>query len=313
MKDEGEGPEATAQPSPGGSPISFLRSLSCSGSVPKPRGRGDGRSAGQECGSRGGTAWVPATGPGPPLPPCPQSSGARYAARAARPGGDWCETGFEPYRRPRNVSSSHRPGKPVSFPCGRRICGLGFSSKYFVIRSPMFVQVWGTLKVPKPLRWIKLFWQSSRSGGQAGRCTCRRCSLGVASGGRHTGFSEPHRQVPRGCRRSHDGGRLGEQERKGPRPSCAQELPEQWTNTKKLAVQVKQNVAPLQANEVNILRRKCQQFEVETPGAGTPSARRGCLLGQSPGDGHMGVSPAAQAAGVPREVPARSPVQLHRP
>uniref|UniRef100_A0A8C9JNR1 Dynein axonemal heavy chain 17 n=1 Tax=Panthera tigris altaica TaxID=74533 RepID=A0A8C9JNR1_PANTA len=33
-----------------------------------------------------------------------------------------------------------------------------------------------------------------------------------------------------------------------------QELPEQWTNTKKLAIQVKQNVAPLQANEVNIQR-----------------------------------------------------------
>ncbi|XP_057571174.1 dynein axonemal heavy chain 17 [Hippopotamus amphibius kiboko] len=41
-----------------------------------------------------------------------------------------------------------------------------------------------------------------------------------------------------------------------------QELPEQWTNTKKLAIQVKQNVAPLQANEVSILRRKCQQFEL---------------------------------------------------
>lgn len=41
-----------------------------------------------------------------------------------------------------------------------------------------------------------------------------------------------------------------------------QELPEQWTTTKKLAFQVKQNVAPLQANEVSILRRKCQQFEV---------------------------------------------------
>ncbi|XP_054988433.1 dynein axonemal heavy chain 17 [Sorex araneus] len=41
-----------------------------------------------------------------------------------------------------------------------------------------------------------------------------------------------------------------------------QELPEQWTATKKLALQVKQNVAPLQANEVSILRRKCQQFEV---------------------------------------------------
>uniref|UniRef100_A0A8C5LC16 Dynein axonemal heavy chain 17 n=1 Tax=Jaculus jaculus TaxID=51337 RepID=A0A8C5LC16_JACJA len=42
-----------------------------------------------------------------------------------------------------------------------------------------------------------------------------------------------------------------------------QELPEKWTNTKKLAIQVKQNVAPLQANEVNILRRKCQQFEIK--------------------------------------------------
>ncbi|KAM4823531.1 dynein axonemal heavy chain 17 [Urocitellus parryii] len=42
-----------------------------------------------------------------------------------------------------------------------------------------------------------------------------------------------------------------------------QELPEQWANTKKLAIQVKQNVAPLQANEVSILRRKCQQFEIK--------------------------------------------------
>ncbi|XP_006869595.1 PREDICTED: dynein heavy chain 17, axonemal [Chrysochloris asiatica] len=42
-----------------------------------------------------------------------------------------------------------------------------------------------------------------------------------------------------------------------------QELPEQWANTKKVAIQVKQNVAPLQANEVNILRRKCQQFELK--------------------------------------------------
>uniref|UniRef100_A0A8C2LLZ8 Dynein axonemal heavy chain 17 n=1 Tax=Cricetulus griseus TaxID=10029 RepID=A0A8C2LLZ8_CRIGR len=42
-----------------------------------------------------------------------------------------------------------------------------------------------------------------------------------------------------------------------------QELPEKWTHTKKLAIQVKQNVSPLQANEVNILRRKCQQFELK--------------------------------------------------
>ncbi|XP_065591374.1 dynein axonemal heavy chain 17 isoform X2 [Cyrtonyx montezumae] len=41
-----------------------------------------------------------------------------------------------------------------------------------------------------------------------------------------------------------------------------QELPEQWEDTKKLSFHVKQNVAPLHANEVNIIRRKCQQFEV---------------------------------------------------
>ncbi|NWQ91943.1 DYH17 protein, partial [Burhinus bistriatus] len=41
-----------------------------------------------------------------------------------------------------------------------------------------------------------------------------------------------------------------------------QELPEHWDGTKKLCLRVKQSVAPLQANEVNIIRKKCQQFEV---------------------------------------------------
>ncbi|XP_039201063.1 dynein heavy chain 17, axonemal isoform X2 [Crotalus tigris] len=41
------------------------------------------------------------------------------------------------------------------------------------------------------------------------------------------------------------------------------DLPEQWNNTKKLSFQVKQNVAPLQASEVTIIRRKCQQFEIK--------------------------------------------------
>ncbi|KAL2078484.1 hypothetical protein ACEWY4_026169 [Coilia grayii] len=41
------------------------------------------------------------------------------------------------------------------------------------------------------------------------------------------------------------------------------DLPEHWNNTKKSALQVKQNVAPLQAHEVNIIRRKCQQFEIK--------------------------------------------------
>ncbi|NWW45969.1 DYH17 protein, partial [Pedionomus torquatus] len=37
-----------------------------------------------------------------------------------------------------------------------------------------------------------------------------------------------------------------------------QELPEQWDSTKKLCLRVKQSAAPLQANEVNIIRKKCQ-------------------------------------------------------
>ncbi|XP_043925655.1 dynein axonemal heavy chain 17-like [Protopterus annectens] len=40
------------------------------------------------------------------------------------------------------------------------------------------------------------------------------------------------------------------------------DLPEKWNNIKKIALVVKQNVAPLQANEVSIIRRKCQQFEI---------------------------------------------------
>ncbi|CAH1795230.1 unnamed protein product [Owenia fusiformis] len=42
-----------------------------------------------------------------------------------------------------------------------------------------------------------------------------------------------------------------------------QELPEQWNNTKKIHITVKQQVAPLQANEVNNIRRKCASFDVQ--------------------------------------------------
>ncbi|XP_077407169.1 dynein axonemal heavy chain 9 isoform X2 [Vanacampus margaritifer] len=42
-----------------------------------------------------------------------------------------------------------------------------------------------------------------------------------------------------------------------------EELPEKWTNVKKKAMLVKQQVAPLQAIEVASLRRKCASFEVE--------------------------------------------------
>jgi len=44
--------------------------------------------------------------------------------------------------------------------------------------------------------------------------------------------------------------------------SLLQELPEKWNNTKKIAVTVKQQVAPLQATEVSIIRRKCASFDV---------------------------------------------------
>ncbi|KAG8446024.1 hypothetical protein GDO86_013774 [Hymenochirus boettgeri] len=42
-----------------------------------------------------------------------------------------------------------------------------------------------------------------------------------------------------------------------------EELPEKWNNIKKMAITVKQHVAPLQANEVALLRRKCATFDVE--------------------------------------------------
>ncbi|KAM8946996.1 dynein axonemal heavy chain 9 [Pelodytes ibericus] len=41
-----------------------------------------------------------------------------------------------------------------------------------------------------------------------------------------------------------------------------EELPEKWNNIKKMAITVKQQVAPLQANEVTLLRRKCATFDV---------------------------------------------------
>ncbi|XP_008853923.1 dynein heavy chain 9, axonemal [Nannospalax galili] len=42
-----------------------------------------------------------------------------------------------------------------------------------------------------------------------------------------------------------------------------EELPEKWNNMKKMAITVRQEVAPLQANEVALLRRRCTAFDVE--------------------------------------------------
>nr|XP_015213314.1 PREDICTED: dynein heavy chain 11, axonemal [Lepisosteus oculatus] len=46
---------------------------------------------------------------------------------------------------------------------------------------------------------------------------------------------------------------------------CTQleELPEKWNNTKKIAVSVKHEVAPLQTAEVSVIRRKCVAFEMK--------------------------------------------------
>ncbi|KAK2522490.1 hypothetical protein Q9233_010487 [Columba guinea] len=42
-----------------------------------------------------------------------------------------------------------------------------------------------------------------------------------------------------------------------------EKLPEKWNNIKKLAIAVKQHVAPLQANEMTVLRKSCSAFDVE--------------------------------------------------
>ncbi|XP_007946239.1 dynein axonemal heavy chain 9 [Orycteropus afer afer] len=42
-----------------------------------------------------------------------------------------------------------------------------------------------------------------------------------------------------------------------------EELPEKWNNIKKMAIMVRQQVAPLQANEVTLLRQRCTAFDVE--------------------------------------------------
>lgn len=40
------------------------------------------------------------------------------------------------------------------------------------------------------------------------------------------------------------------------------ELPDKWTHTKKLAVTTKQLVAPLQANQVNLLRKRITLYDI---------------------------------------------------
>lgn len=53
-----------------------------------------------------------------------------------------------------------------------------------------------------------------------------------------------------------------------------QELPEKWKSLRKIAFTVKHEVAPLQSNEVSVIRRKCVQFEVSLSVSGI-----GCQCG----------------------------------
>ncbi|XP_069917499.1 dynein axonemal heavy chain 9 isoform X5 [Oryctolagus cuniculus] len=54
-----------------------------------------------------------------------------------------------------------------------------------------------------------------------------------------------------------------EQELPGTVFNQLEELPEKWNNIKKMAITVRQQVAPLQANEVAILRQRCTAFDIE--------------------------------------------------
>ena len=40
-------------------------------------------------------------------------------------------------------------------------------------------------------------------------------------------------------------------------------MPEQWNNTKKIAITIKQQVAPLQANQVSDIRKQSATLDVE--------------------------------------------------
>lgn len=55
--------------------------------------------------------------------------------------------------------------------------------------------------------------------------------------------------------------------------SVLQELPEKWKSLKKIAFTVKHEVAPLQSNEVSVIRRKCVWFEVSSVGCEKPTQR----------------------------------------
>lgn len=48
-----------------------------------------------------------------------------------------------------------------------------------------------------------------------------------------------------------------------PGSSSLQELPEKWKNVKKVAITARQQVVPLQANEVALLRQRCTAFDTQ--------------------------------------------------
>ncbi|NWV29438.1 DYH17 protein, partial [Origma solitaria] len=72
---------------------------------------------------------------------------------------------------------------------------------------------------------------------------------------------EVHLQLQVGCLGC---GRLGRGLQAGDPTRCPpQNLPEHWENNKRLCLRVAENAAPLQAAEATIIRKKCEEFEVE--------------------------------------------------
>lgn len=62
-----------------------------------------------------------------------------------------------------------------------------------------------------------------------------------------------------------------------------QELPERWKSLRKIALTVKHEVAPLQSNEVSVIRRKCARFEVSFKlGVSRPTPERTLTFKPSP-------------------------------
>lgn len=123
--------------------------------------------------------------------------------------------------------------------------------------------------------WLEVegkFSVESDAGG-SGEWAAREPSEGRASEARHPSLALVEMKTPQpGIGGDEDipvrpasGPRMVERNtvQVSPPGSPLQELPEKWSSIKKMAVTVRQQVAPLQANEVTLLRQRCSAFDVE--------------------------------------------------